>query len=92
MRPTLTVIADPADRWMTKAACVGQASLYDETASPWEQRKARELCLSSCPVIAECHAWARREKFTGTAAGQRLLHGRRRGHPETAPAPETAVG
>jgi WhiB family transcriptional regulator, redox-sensing transcriptional regulator len=42
-------------------------------------------------VIDECHQWARREKFTGTAAGQRLLYGRRRGHPETAAAPETAV-
>lgn len=90
MRPTLTVIADPADRWMTKAACVGQASLYDATATPWEQRKARELCLTSCPVITECHEWARREKFTGTAAGQRLLRGRRRGHPESETQTEVA--
>ena len=84
MRPTLTVIADPADRWMSKAACIGQAPAYDETATAWEQRKARELCLTSCTVIAECHEWAQREKYTGTAAGQRLLYGRRRGHPESA--------
>ena len=33
MRPTLTVIADPADRWMMRAACIGQAPAYDESAS-----------------------------------------------------------
>ena len=66
MRPTLTVIADPADRWMTRAACVGQAPAYDETASQWEQRKAQAVCLTSCPVLEECREWARRTKFTGT--------------------------
>jgi hypothetical protein len=60
MRPTLTVIVDPADRWMSRAACIGQAPAYDEDASRWEQRKARELCLTSCPVLAECRDWARR--------------------------------
>jgi hypothetical protein len=84
MRPTLTVIVDPADRWMRRAACIGQAPAYDETASRWEQRKARELCLTSCPVLAECREWARRTKYTGTAAGETLLYGRRRGHPESA--------
>ncbi|RZU18467.1 transcription factor WhiB [Kribbella rubisoli] len=81
MRPTLTVIVDPADRWMTKAACVGQAPSYDETATQWEQRKAQALCLTSCPVIEECREWARRTKFTGTAAGEKFLYGRRRGRP-----------
>ncbi|MGW6282953.1 WhiB family transcriptional regulator [Kribbella sp. NPDC055071] len=84
MRPTLTVIVDPADRWMSQAACIGQAPDYDETASPWEQRKARELCRTSCPVLAECFEWARRTKFTGTAAGETLLYGRRRGKPDSA--------
>ncbi|MEU0090959.1 WhiB family transcriptional regulator [Kribbella sp. NPDC006257] len=81
MRPTLTVIADPADQWMSRAACVGQGPAYDETASAWEQRKARERCLTQCPVLAECREWASRTKFTGTAAGEKLLYGRRRGHP-----------
>ncbi len=49
MRPMLTVIVDPADRWMDRAACSGQAGAYDETATRFEQRKARELCLTSCP-------------------------------------------
>ncbi|GAA3100982.1 hypothetical protein JOF29_003231 [Kribbella aluminosa] len=83
MRPTLTVIVDPADRWMSRAACIGQAPAYDETASRWEQTKARELCRS-CPVLEECREWARRTKYTGTAAGETLLYGRRRGHPESA--------
>ncbi|GAA0626228.1 hypothetical protein GCM10009534_72500 [Kribbella sandramycini] len=78
------MIVDPADRWMDRAACAGQAGAFDETATRFEQRKARELCLSHCPVLAECHAWARRTKYTGTAAGQTLLEGRRRGHPNTA--------
>ena len=81
MRPTLTVIVDPADNWMVKAACVGQAPSYDETASSWEQRKAQAICLTSCPVIEECREWARRTKFTGTAAGEKFLSGRRRGRP-----------
>ncbi|MFK4084405.1 WhiB family transcriptional regulator [Kribbella sp. NPDC020789] len=84
MRPLLTVIADPADRWMDRAACVGQGPAYDETATRFEQRKARELCLTACPVLAECHNWARRTKYTGTAAGLTFLNGRRRGHPESA--------
>jgi WhiB family transcriptional regulator, redox-sensing transcriptional regulator len=77
MRPT--VIADPEDRWMTKAACVGQAPAYDETATFWEQRRAQAICLTRCPVIDECRTWARRTKFSGTAAGERWLSGRRRG-------------
>ncbi|WBQ07231.1 WhiB family transcriptional regulator [Kribbella sp. CA-293567] len=81
MRPTLTVIADPADRWMMRAACIGQAPAYDETASSWEQRKAQAICLTACPVIDECREWARRTKFTGTAAGEKFLSGRRRGRP-----------
>src|SRR4051812_21168274 len=81
MRPTLTVIANPADRWMTKAACVGQALAYDESASNWEQRKAQAVCLTACPVLEECREWARRTKFTGTAAGEKFLYGRRRGRP-----------
>ena len=81
MRPTLTVIADPADRWMTRAACVGQAPAYDESATHWEQRRAQAVCLNSCPVIDECREWARRTKFTGTAAGEKFLSGRRRGKP-----------
>ncbi|GAB3809675.1 WhiB family transcriptional regulator [Kribbella italica] len=81
MRPTLTVIADPADRWMSKAACVGMSPAYDETASQWEQRKAQAICLTACPVLEECRAWARRTKFTGTAAGEKFLDGRRRGRP-----------
>jgi WhiB family transcriptional regulator, redox-sensing transcriptional regulator len=81
MRPTLTVIADPADRWMTRAACVGQAPAYDESATHWEQRRAQAVCLTSCPVIDECREWARRTKFTGTAAGEKFLSGRRRGKP-----------
>jgi WhiB family redox-sensing transcriptional regulator len=81
MRPTLTVIADPADRWMMQAACVGHAPAYDENASQWEQRKAQAVCLTSCPVIDECREWARRTKFTGTAAGEKFLYGRRRGRP-----------
>lgn len=84
MRPTLTVIVDPADSWMSRAACIGQAPVYDEDASRWEQRKARELCLRSCPVLEECREWARRTKYTGTAGGETLLYGRRRGHPESA--------
>ncbi|HEY3558477.1 MAG TPA: WhiB family transcriptional regulator [Kribbella sp.] len=84
MRPTLTVIVDPADRWMSRAACIGHAPAYDEDASRWEQRKARELCLRSCPVLEECREWARRTKYTGTAAGETLLYGRLRGHPESA--------
>src|SRR4029079_12063221 len=78
MRTTLTVIVDPADRWRSPAACIGQAPAYDESASRWEQRKARELCLTSCPVLAECREWARRTKYTGTAAGRTPLDGRRR--------------
>ncbi|WBQ07982.1 hypothetical protein [Kribbella sp. CA-293567] len=67
--------------------------MYDETATRWEQRKAQELCLSSCPVIDQCHEWARREKFTGTAAGQRLLYGRRRGRTDAATrGPDRASG
>ena len=58
MRPTLTVIVDPADRWMTKAACVGQAPSYDESASQWEQRKAQAVCLTSCPVLEECREYS----------------------------------
>ena len=85
MRPTLTVIVDPADRWMSRAACIGQApAVRRERRRRWEQRKARELCLTSCPVLTECREWARRTKFTGTAAGETLLYGRRRGHPESA--------
>lgn len=84
MRPTLTVIVDPADRWMGRAACIGQGPSYDETASKREQKAALRLCLSECPVLAECHAWARRTKFTGTAAGERFLEGRRRGKPNSA--------
>ena len=78
------MIVDPADDWMSRAACIGQAPAYDETASRWEQRKARELCLTSCPVLEECREWARRTKFTGTAAGETLLYGRRRGRLESA--------
>jgi len=37
--------------------------------------------LTSCPVIEECREWARRTKFTGTAAGEKFLSGRRRGRP-----------
>lgn len=81
MRPVLTVIVDPADRWMTRAACIGQAPAYDETASPFEQRRAVAICLTQCPVIDECREWARRTKFSGTAAGEKFLHGRRRGRP-----------
>jgi hypothetical protein len=77
----LTVIVDPADNWMTKAACVGHAPSYDENASQWEQRKASAICLTSCPVIEDCREWARRTKFTGTAAGEKFLSGRRRGRP-----------
>jgi len=91
MRPTLTVIADPADRWMTKAACVGQAPAYDETASQWEQRKAQAVCLTACPVLEECREWARRTKFTGTAAGEKFLYGRRRGRPGPAERRRTAT-
>jgi WhiB family transcriptional regulator, redox-sensing transcriptional regulator len=81
MRPTLTVIVDPADRWMTKAACIGQAPAYDETASQWEQRKARAICLASCAVLEDCRDWARRTGYSGTAAGEKFLDGRRRGRP-----------
>ncbi|GAA1664189.1 WhiB family transcriptional regulator [Kribbella sp. NPDC056951] len=81
MRPLLTVIVDPADNWMSRAACVGQAPSYDESASQWEQRKAQAVCLTSCPVLEECREWARRTKFTGTAAGEKFLSGRRRGRP-----------
>ncbi|WP_328996256.1 WhiB family transcriptional regulator [Kribbella sp. NBC_01245] len=88
MRPTLTVIADPADRWMSKAACIGQAPAYDETASAWQQRKAREVCLTGCPVLDQCREWARATGFTGTAAGERFLNGRRRGRPERPQRPE----
>ncbi|WP_405059998.1 WhiB family transcriptional regulator [Kribbella sp. NBC_01505] len=84
MRPMLTVIVDPSDRWMDRAACRGQAGAYDETATRFEQRKAREQCLTSCPVLNECYDWARRTKYTGTAAGITFLDGRRRGHPESA--------
>ncbi|MEU0095637.1 WhiB family transcriptional regulator [Kribbella sp. NPDC006257] len=91
MRPTLTVIADPADRWMTKAACVGQAPAYDESASQWEQRKAQAVCLTACPVLEECREWARRTKFTGTAAGEKFLYGRRRGRPGPAERRRTVV-
>ncbi|MFG1622098.1 WhiB family transcriptional regulator [Kribbella sp. NPDC049227] len=84
MRPTLTVIADPIDRWMSRAACIGKAPAYDESASRWEQREARRVCLTSCPVLEECREWARRTKYTGTAAGESLLEGRRRGRPEAA--------
>ena len=69
MRPTLTVIADPADRWMMQAACVGQAPAYDENASQWEQRKAQALCLTSCPVIeSPCRPKSEKEQpFTLTS-------------------------
>ncbi|MFC0623040.1 WhiB family transcriptional regulator [Kribbella deserti] len=85
----LTVIADPADRWMTQAACIGQAPAYDETASARQQRKAREICLTQCPVLDQCRDWARQTAFTGTAAGERFLNGRRRGHPSRPTIPET---
>ncbi|HZO63553.1 MAG: WhiB family transcriptional regulator [Kribbellaceae bacterium] len=85
-RPMLTVIVDPADRWMDRAACVGQAPAYDETAEPGQQRRAAAICLTRCPVVEDCRQWARRTGFTGTAAGERWLYGRRRGRPGPAPA------
>ena len=81
MRPTLTVIVDPADQWMARAACIGRGPSYDDDASQWEQRKAQAICLTACPVLDECREWARRTKFTGTAAGEKFLSGRRRGRP-----------
>lgn len=77
----LTVIVDPEDRWMSSAACVGEAPAYDETATFWEQRRAQSICLTRCPVVEECRRWARKSKFSGTAAGERWLSGRRRGRP-----------
>lgn len=73
------VIVDPADSWMTGAACIGHAPAYDETASFWEQRRAQSICLSRCPVVEDCRAWARRTGFSGVAAGERWINGRRRG-------------
>ncbi len=81
----LTVIVDPADRWMDRAACVGQAPAYDETAEVWQQRRAAAVCLTQCPVVDDCRAGARRTGFTGKAAGERWLYGRRRGRPGPVP-------
>jgi WhiB family transcriptional regulator, redox-sensing transcriptional regulator len=48
------------------------------------------VCLTRCPVLEDCRQWARRIQFTGTAAGERWLNGRRRGRP--GPVPQRLAG
>lgn len=88
----LSVIVDPQDRWMDRAACIGDAPAYDESAEQWQHRRAVAVCLTRCPVVEDCRAWARRIGFTGTAAGEKWLNGRRRGRPGPAPATQRLAG
>ena len=48
------MIVDPRDRWMDRAACIGSAPAYDETAEQWQQRRAAAVCLTRCPVLEDC--------------------------------------
>jgi WhiB family transcriptional regulator, redox-sensing transcriptional regulator len=50
------------------------------------------VCLTRCPVLEDCRQWARRAAFTGTAAGEKWLNGRRRGRPGPAPATQRLAG
>jgi hypothetical protein len=88
----LSVIVDPRDRWMGRAACVGEAPAYDESAEQWQQQRAAAVCLTRCPVLEDCRQWARRIGFTGTAAGEKWLNGRRRGRPGPAPTAQRLAG
>lgn len=83
------VLARSAAAGLRRAACKGQAELWNEVEGAVEQAgsrvaeheaasPARRVCLMQCPMVEACEQWARIDRYTGVAAGQVFRNGKPR--------------
>src|SRR4051794_24908019 len=57
--------AIPAGAWVTRGACHGKASVFED---PERRREALAIC-ATCPVLRECSVWALHNAVDGVAGG-----------------------
>lgn len=70
--PTRRHVLPPAEEWMQRAACAGRWPEWDgaidgESVAERQQRQqqAAKICLTACPVLAQCRDWANRAAEVG---------------------------
>ncbi len=63
------------DDWQARAACAGSTGWDIDCGRSPEAKRARRICLTGCPVLAECRAWAGQYRWSGVVVAGHAMAG-----------------